>query len=106
MYVEGGDNLDVALQLAQTATRRLPDNPAMQDTLGWIYYKKRLATLAVPPFERSVKLDPRNPIFQYHLGLAYMKAGDSSRARVAFQQALSLAPKFSGRRSRDSCWPR
>jgi Flp pilus assembly protein TadD len=68
----------------------------MQDTLGWIYYKKDLATLAVPPFERSVKLDPRNPTFQYHLGLAYMKAGDSSRARVAFQQALSLAPNFSG----------
>ena len=48
MYVESGENLDVALQLAQTATRRLPDNPAMQDTLGWIYYKKGLASLAVP----------------------------------------------------------
>jgi tetratricopeptide (TPR) repeat protein len=96
MYVESGDNMDVALQLAQTATRRLPDNPAMQDTLGWIYYKKGLAMLAVPPFERSVKLDPRNPVFRYHLGLAYLKAGDSTRARAALQEALSLAPDFTG----------
>ena len=100
MYVESGDNMDVALQLAQTATRRLPDNPAMQDTLGWIYYKKGLAALAVPPFERSVKLDPRNPVFHYHLGLAYLKAGDSTRARVALQEALTLAPNFTGRRRR------
>jgi Flp pilus assembly protein TadD len=94
--VENGDNMDVALQLAQTATRRLPDNPAMQDTLGWIYYKKGLASLAVPPFERSVKLEPGNPIFHYHLGLAYMKAGESTRARSALQEALSLAPDFAG----------
>jgi tetratricopeptide (TPR) repeat protein len=96
MYVESGDNLDVALQLAQTATRRLPDNPAMQDTLGWIYYKKGLVRLAVPSFERSVKLEPGNPIFHYHLGLAYVKAGDSTRARVALQEALTLAPNFTG----------
>ena len=57
--------------------RRLPDDPAMKDTLGWIYYKKGLARLAVPPFERSVKLEPRNPVFHYHLGLAYLKSGVS-----------------------------
>ncbi len=104
MYVESGENLDVALQLAQTATRRLPDNPAMQDTLGWIYYKKGLASLAVPPFERSVKLEPSNPIFHYHLGLAYMKAGDPARARVALQEALTLAPDFSGAAEASRCW--
>lgn len=96
MYVESGGNLDVALQLAQAATRRLPDSPAMQDTLGWIYYKKDLAGLAVPPFEKSVELDPRNPIFHFHLGLAYLKTGDSAKARVALQEALALAPNFAG----------
>ena len=96
MYVQTDGNLDVALQLAQAATRRLPDSAAMQDTLGWIYYKKGLAGLAVPPFERSVKLDPKNPIFHYHLGLAYLKAGDSGRARVSLQEALALSPDFAG----------
>ena len=96
MTAETGGNLDVALQLAQTATRRLPDHPAVQDTLGWIYYKKGLATLAVPSFEKSVEKDPRNPIYHFHLGLAYARAGDSPKARQALQQALALAPNFSG----------
>jgi putative PEP-CTERM system TPR-repeat lipoprotein len=96
MYVEEGDNLDVALQLAQTATRTQPDNPGMQDTLGWIYYKKGLARLALPPFQRSVSLDPRNPVFHYHLGLAYLKAGDPARARASLQEALTLSPDFTG----------
>ena len=94
MYVETGENLDVALQLAQAATRRLPDSPAMQDTLGWIYYKKGLARLAVPPFERSVKLDARNAIYHFHLGLAYVKAGDSTKARVAFEAGPFARSRF------------
>jgi tetratricopeptide (TPR) repeat protein len=96
MTAETGGNLDVALQLAQTATRRLPDHPAVQDTLGWIYYKKGLATLAVPPFEKSIEKDPKDPVYYYHLGLAYARSGDSPKARQALQQALKMAPNFRG----------
>jgi tetratricopeptide (TPR) repeat protein len=96
MTAENGGNLDIALQLAQTATRRLPDHPAVQDTLGWIYYKKGLPTLAVPPFEKSVEKDPGNPVYYYHLGLAYARSGDLPKARKALQQALGLAPDFPG----------
>ncbi len=39
---EGG-NLDVALKLAQTAKARLPNQPEINDTLGWIYCQKGLA---------------------------------------------------------------
>jgi tetratricopeptide (TPR) repeat protein len=96
MYVESGGNLDVALQLAQAATRRLPESAAMQDTLGWIYYKKGLADLAISTFQKSVELDPRNPTFHFHLGLSYLKAGAAAKARVALQEALTLAPNFVG----------
>jgi Flp pilus assembly protein TadD len=96
MTAETGGNLDVALQLAQTATKRLPDHPAVQDTLGWIYYKKGLATLAIEPFEKSVEKDPKNPAYHFHLGLAYAKTGDSPRARQALQQALALSSNFAG----------
>ena len=94
IIAETGGNLDVALQLAQTAARRLPDHPAVQDTLGWIYYKKNLAALAVPPLQKSIEKDPKNPVYHFHLGLAHAKAGDSSNARLALQQALTLAPTF------------
>ena len=96
MYAETGENLDMALQLAQAAARRLPNNPAIQDTLGWIYYKKGLATLAIPPFQKSIELDPKNPVFHYHLGLAHLKNGDSLKARIALRDALALAPNFVG----------
>ena len=96
MYAETGENLDMALQLAQAAARRLPNNPAIQDTLGWIYYKKGLATLAIAPFQKSIELDPKNPVFHYHLGLAHLKNGDSPKARIALRDALALAPNFAG----------
>jgi Flp pilus assembly protein TadD len=96
IYAETGGNLDIALQLAQTAKGQLPERPEVNDTLGWLYYKKGLATLAVPPLRESVKSDPKNPIYQYHLGLAYAKNGDTANARQALTQALSLKPNFEG----------
>jgi Flp pilus assembly protein TadD len=96
MLAETGGNLDVALQLAQTATRGLPEHPAVQDTLGWIYYKKGLAALAVSPFQKSVEKDPKNPVYHFHLGLALAGTGDSPNARLALRQALALAPNFDG----------
>ena len=96
IYAETGGNLDIALQLAQTAKGQLPERPEVNDTLGWLYYKKGLSTLAVPPLKESVKSDPKNPIYQYHLGLAYAKNGDTANARQALTQALALKADFEG----------
>jgi tetratricopeptide (TPR) repeat protein len=96
MYVEDGGNLDLALQLAQTAKRRLPNRPEVNDTLGWVYYKKDLAMLAVPALREAVEKDPSNPSYQYHLGLAYAKTGDRRKAKEALQRALAIKADFSG----------
>ena len=90
IYAQSDGNLDVALQLAQTAKAQLQDRPEVDDTLGWIYYKKGLASLAVTQLEQSVARQPGNPIYQYHLGLAYAKAGASDRARLTLHRALQL----------------
>jgi len=92
IYAEEGDKLDEALRLAQSAATRLQDNAEVQDTIGWIYVKKELPTLAIPAFEKSVEKAPDNPSYHYHLGLAYQKAGDPARARAAAQQALKIKP--------------
>ena len=89
-------NLDVALQLAQAAKSRLPNSPEVDDTLGWVYYKKGLNTLAIGSFQSSIEKDPKNPLYHYHLGLAYAKNGDKDKARDSLKQALSLNPKFDG----------
>jgi Flp pilus assembly protein TadD len=96
IYAEKGDNLDVALQLAQTAKAQLPDEPQVNDTLGWIYYKKGLPALAVAPLQESIARDPKNPIFHYHLGVVYAGAGDPTKARQALEQALALKSDFDG----------
>jgi tetratricopeptide (TPR) repeat protein len=96
MYAEDGGNLDLALQLAQTAKARMPNRPEVSDTLGWVYYKKDLATLAIPALREAAEKDPQNPSYQYHLGLAYVKTGDRRKAKEALQRALAIKADFSG----------
>jgi len=96
IYTETGGNLDMALQLAQTAKSQLPDRPEVNDTLGWIYHKKGLSAMAVNPLLQSIQKDPKNATYYYHLGMAYAGSGDKDRARVSLQRALSLDANFSG----------
>jgi tetratricopeptide (TPR) repeat protein len=93
MYVEDGGNLDVALQLAQTAKSVSPDSGDINDTLGWIYYKKGLVSQAVSALKESVGKQPDNVTFKYHLGFALAKSGDSAAARQTLETALKLDPK-------------
>lgn len=96
MYAEEGRNLDVALGLAKTAVAETPDEPAITDTLGWVYYKKGLYGQAIAAFRRCIEQDSTHPIFHYHLGLAYAKDGDHAKARQSLQKALALDPNFEG----------
>ena len=90
IYAEHEGNLDVALNLAQTAQRRMPDVAAVNDTLGFIYYKKNLASLAISALKVGAEKDPGNAQVQYHLGLAYASEGDTAQARHSLDRALTL----------------
>ncbi len=96
IYAESGDSLDLALQLAQTAKAQLPERPEVNDTLGWIYHKKGLSSMAVSPLLQSVQKDPKNATYHYHLGMAYVGSGDKDKARAALQKALALDGNFNG----------
>lgn len=95
-YAENGEKLDFALQLAQSAKAQLPEQPEVDDTLGWVYYKKNMPQLAIPPLENSVKRDPANGMYHLHLGLAYAKAGRKQDAIRALEQALKLKSDLPG----------
>jgi Flp pilus assembly protein TadD len=95
LYLEDGANLDLALQLAQSARKVLPDSPEVADTVGWIYFKKGLSGQAVTALQESVSRQPDRADFNYHLGLALAKNGDSRSARVTLEKALRLDPKAS-----------
>jgi Flp pilus assembly protein TadD len=68
----------------------------VNDTLGYIFYKKNLPALAIPPLRASTEKDPTNAIYHYHLGLAYARAGENAQASQSLTRALSIAPNFTG----------
>ena len=91
-YANNGGNLDVALQLAQVAKAGAPDSATVTDTLGWVYYKKGLSSLATTTLRQAAALDTKNANVQYHLGLALIQQGDKVQARKALDQAVRLNP--------------
>lgn len=92
MMAESGEDLDQALALAQRARQKLPQDPNVADTLGWIYIKKNLSDNAVDIFRELTKQQPQNPTFHYHLGIALYQKGDRLGARQALQTALRNKP--------------
>jgi tetratricopeptide (TPR) repeat protein len=88
MYCEHNGPLDEALELAQRAKKQAPDDPHVNDTLAWIYYKQGLYPSAVGLLESAVASDPKNPIFDFHLGIVYLSLGKPDQARRTLQTAL------------------
>ncbi|MBE3064896.1 MAG: tetratricopeptide repeat protein [Spirochaetes bacterium] len=96
ILADSGGNLDVALQLAQTAREQLSESAEVDDTLGRIYLKKGLLPQAVGALEQAVAADSSNPKYVYHLGLAYAGQSQKQKARAALERALKLSPNFEG----------
>jgi tetratricopeptide (TPR) repeat protein len=90
LYADHGGSLADALQLAQKAKASQPDDPNVNDTLGWVYFKQGLYSSAVPVLEAAVAKNPQNASFQFHLGLVYLAAGQPAQAHTSLQTALNL----------------
>jgi tetratricopeptide (TPR) repeat protein len=92
IMVENGDNVDVALTLAQTARRLLPNSADTADTLAWVFYKKENYTAARDLLESSVKTYPDSAPIHLHLGLTYSELNDKTDAIAQLKRAQALAP--------------
>jgi len=90
VYASEGENLDMALSLATQAKQMAPDLDSVNDTLGWIQYKKGNYRVSISLGEDAVRKDPQKALYRYHLGMAYNGAGDRNRARTELQKALQL----------------
>ncbi len=84
-------NPDEGLRLAQQAERVAPDNPYVQDTLAFSYYRKGLYSSAVNCLKASVAREP-TPKRQYHLGMSYLKSGDRALGQRTLAAALRQDP--------------
>lgn len=97
LILQQGGNVDMALAMAQTARRGVPDSPNFADTLGWAYYQKGVYQSAISLFQEAVRLNEKqgradDADFHYHLGLAYQKTNQATLARQQLEHALKIKP--------------
>jgi tetratricopeptide (TPR) repeat protein len=90
--LQNGENVDVALTLAQTARQAMPNSTTTADTLAWAYYYKGTYGFARDLLEDAIKINPNSAAMQYHLGMVYSKLRDKNDAAIHLRKAMSLAP--------------
>lgn len=96
IYADSNRNLDQALQLVQLAHEQLPSDAQVNDTLGWVYYRRKEAAAAIKSLQASLAKNASDPATHYHLGMAYLLEGDSSEARQELARALDSKVAFAG----------
>jgi Flp pilus assembly protein TadD len=92
VYAMQGQNLDQALSLATQAKQAAPELISINDTLGWIQYKKGNYPIAVGLLSEVVQKVPQSAEYRYHLGMALSGAGQKDKAKEELSKALQLAP--------------
>jgi Tfp pilus assembly protein PilF len=90
-YLLAKTDPDGALKYAQRADEIAPQNAAIEDTLGWIYYRKGLYSNALTHLKIAVAKDS-TPRRQFHLGMAHVKLGDQASGRQIVAAALKSDP--------------
>ena len=103
VLLEQGGNIDVAMNMAQTARRGMPNSPNAADTLGWAYYQKGIYHSAIDQFLEALRLNQQNggpdsATVHYHLGLAYQKLNQNTLAREHLEKAVKLKPEYADAR--------
>jgi tetratricopeptide (TPR) repeat protein len=90
-YLLAKTDPDGALKYAERAGEIAPQTAAIEDTLGWVYYRKGLYSYALTHLKIAVEKDA-NPRRRFHLGMAYMKSGDPAMGRQIVASALKSDP--------------
>lgn len=85
-----------AFDFAQLAARKMPDDPTVKDTLGWIHYRMGNYFKAVSELKRSLAINPDDALANYHIGLAYYQNKQFDAARKHLEMAIEINPGFEG----------
>jgi tetratricopeptide (TPR) repeat protein len=80
-----------ALKYAEKAKELAPSNAAVEDTLGWVLYRRGLYGMALTHLESADRREP-SARRKCHLAMAYFQAGQREQANAALAQALKLDP--------------
>jgi putative PEP-CTERM system TPR-repeat lipoprotein len=100
LYADGAGSSEQAVKLAQAALALMPDNPGIQDTLGYALLKNGRLQEARKVLERALSLQPGNPTMNYHLALAYRGLGEKGPAADKLRLALQFGEFAEARQAR------
>jgi Flp pilus assembly protein TadD len=90
-YAQAGQT-DRSLRLLDAAVQARPEDAKLRLYRGRYRLERRLCREASEDFERSTRLDDRDPLTHASLGLARLCLGDASGAARALRRSLDLDP--------------
>jgi tetratricopeptide (TPR) repeat protein len=94
LLADSGNDAPLALAYALRARQLVPQEPAITDTVGWVYMKMNRADAAIPLFREATQKDPASAAYHYHLAIALEMHGEHAEARKESQAALSSNPSL------------
>lgn len=92
MTADSGGNLEEALRMIKTASNKLPKQPNLSDTLGYVYLKQKNVGSALQVFGDLAHQYPANATFRFHHALALIASGSKEQARKELEAALADKP--------------
>jgi tetratricopeptide (TPR) repeat protein len=92
-YLLATTDPDGAMKYAKHANELSPDNAMIQDTLGWVCYRKGLYREALHYLQSAVATES-TPVRQFHLAMSYFKVGDQQLGRENLEKALAKDPNL------------
>lgn len=85
-----------ALATAEQAFKLAPDNPGVQDTLGWILVEQGQLPRGLALLSKAAAMAPKAATLHYHHGVALARSGKKAEARKELEAAIASGQKFPG----------
>lgn len=90
--IEYGKNLDEGFELIKKAYQKEPEDAAINDSMGWAYFKKGDSQTALPYLQFAYNAE-KNTEVAAHLGEVYWHLGEQTKAREIWQEAWQRNPQ-------------
>ncbi len=91
-WAEQGSHLPEALALSRRAGALEPDNGAIMDTWGWVYFQMGQVKDSLPYLQRAAVMTNNDPVVLQHVGDALLKLGLRREAIETWTRALEKDP--------------
>jgi tetratricopeptide (TPR) repeat protein len=89
--VDHNQNLNEGEALVRRALALMPDSPAVEDSMGWMHFRRARYADAVAILRKAYD-QAQDPEIAAHLGEALWQLGERGKAREVWQEGLAIAP--------------